>query len=291
MSCFSPVSVWRDPLEGPPSPPDLTRINLDTGELLPGPRPGISFTHRSGWERLAVGCGRCDGCRADRALEWSIRCYHEASLYPRNSFLTLTYDSAPPALVKSDLQKFFKRLRHSYTFRYFACGEYGEKTRRPHYHALIFGEDFLSGNVTHISDELYTNEAVAKCWGHGLVSIAELNMATCCYVAGYVFKKIGDHETFSVQSRRPGIGHDWLDRFSGDLTRTGSVTIEGREYPIPRRYMKWDDFKFHEEKLRRAALQQERAPKTISEEREQSRHLKAKAAKKAASKTLGSKTL
>lgn len=286
MSCFSPVSIWRDPLVGPLPP----KIDFDTGELLSGSSP-ISFSFRDGWQHLAIGCGRCDGCRADRALEWSLRCYHEASLFDRNSFLTLTYEDSPPALVKADLQKFFKRLRHSYKFRYFACGEYGDRTRRPHYHALIFGEDFLGGDVTPINDKLYTNAAVADCWGHGLVSIAEVNMSTCCYVAGYVFKKIGDTDTFSLQSRRPGIGHDWLDRFAGDLVRTGTVTIEGREYPIPRRYMAWEDWKFHNTKLERAERMQSRVPSDLAGEVEQTRSRKAKAANRSASMKLREKQL
>lgn len=91
---------------------------------------------------LQVPCGKCIGCKSDKAMMWSIRCYHEASLHERNAFVTLTYEDAPPALVKEDLQKFFKRARHSFDFRYFACGEYGEATHRPHYHALIFGQDF-----------------------------------------------------------------------------------------------------------------------------------------------------
>ena len=53
-------------------------------------------------------------------------------------------------LVKSDLQKFFKRFRKHFTyafpetsFKYFAVGEYGSVTFRPHYHLLIFTSDVL----------------------------------------------------------------------------------------------------------------------------------------------------
>lgn len=45
------------------------------------------------------------------------------------------------SLRKSDLQNFFKRLRFNTkrkTIKYYACGEYGGKGSRPHYHAIIF---------------------------------------------------------------------------------------------------------------------------------------------------------
>ena len=61
-------------------------------------------------------------------------------------FLTLTYndDNLPSdvGLHKDDLQRFFKRLRKALDtkkIRYFACGEYGDTTSRPHYHAIVFG--------------------------------------------------------------------------------------------------------------------------------------------------------
>lgn len=250
MACTNPRRAWRRPeaLQGPLPP----RVDTDTGELLAG-RSSLSFHPVDGWDPLKVGCGVCVGCRADRSREWAIRCYHEASQHDRNCFVTLTYENAPPALVKKDLQDFFKRLRHQVKFRYLACGEYGDKTRRPHYHALIFGEDFLGGALK-IGESLYTNPALAKAWGHGLVSVGELNMATCCYVAGYVFKKVGDHDTFSLASRRPGIGHNWLDKFGDDIRRTGVVTIEGKEYPVPRRYMDWHSEELHDLKIERREI-------------------------------------
>jgi hypothetical protein len=46
------------------------------------------------------------------------------------------------SLNVAHFQKFMKRLRDRIKplkIRFFHCGEYGDKTRRPHYHALIFG--------------------------------------------------------------------------------------------------------------------------------------------------------
>jgi hypothetical protein len=55
---------------------------------------------------------------------------------------------ADGSLDVSHFQKFMKRLRDRIKplkIRFFHCGEYGDLTRRPHYHALIFGYDFPDG--------------------------------------------------------------------------------------------------------------------------------------------------
>lgn len=225
MKCYSPITASRG------------RFNPETG------KQSISFDIKESiGERLELPCGKCPACRATQSMVWAVRCYQEASLHVQNSFVTLTYDekSLPPALVKADLQQFFKRLRHHYgSLRYFACGEYGERTRRPHYHALIFGHDFLAGSEQ--IGENYFNPIVTKIWGHGNTLVAPVNMASCCYVSGYVSKKSHDPDTFNLMSRRPGIGHTWLDRYGDDLRRTGTVAIEGREYAIPKRYLAWKD--------------------------------------------------
>lgn len=236
MTCYYPVDAWK------------SRTLNESGKR------SIVFNPRDGYQdwHLQVPCGKCVGCAADRALYWSLRIHHEASLHERNSFVTLTYQDPPPEKIsKEHLQLFFKKARHDYSFRYFAVGEYGSKTRRPHYHAIIFGEDFrkASEGVAQINEKLYTNANLAKLWGHGLVSVGDVTIQSASYVAGYCNKKIGDPDTFCIMSRGSqsgpfagygGIGHRWLDKYKDDLVRTGVVVIEGREFPIPPRYFSWD---------------------------------------------------
>lgn len=232
MACYFPRDVWR-----------ATTVNPETGKR------GIVFSRKDGFSdmHLQVPCGKCIGCRADQALMWSIRAYHESTLHDKSCFVTLTYDDAHlPAdgkISKDDLQRFFKRLRKDYpprSIRYIACGEYGEQTRRPHYHAILFGEDFLDDKVS-ISESLYTSPTLLGYWKQGHVTIAPVTLASIMYTCGYVNKKIGDSDTFSLMSRRPGIGHTWLEKYRDDLRRTGTVTIEGREFPVPPRYLDWQE--------------------------------------------------
>lgn len=202
---------------------------------------------------LKVPCGKCLGCKSDACLMWSLRAYHESTLHKQNSFITLTYDNqhlpADGKIDKRELQLFFKKLRKEIDgqcsklptkIRYIACGEYGGKTRRPHYHAIIFGKDWLENKVD-IDQKMYTNSSLVEVWGKGMVSIAPVTMGSICYVCGYVTKKIDDPDTFNLMSRRPGIGHNWLDTYAGDIARTGVVTVEGRSYQVPKRYLEWSE--------------------------------------------------
>ena len=183
--------------------------------------------------------------------------HHEAAVNSRNSFLTLTYRDPPPEKIdKAELQNFFKRLRHEYRFKYFACGEYGGQTHRPHYHAVIFGEDFRAGKTISINSELYSNNRLEKIWGEGSVVCASVTMASCCYVAGYVNKKVGDPDTFRLMSR--GIGKEWIKRYYNDVQRTGVVVVEGREYPVPPRYFSWMEEELADVKLDRKLKVKER---------------------------------
>lgn len=122
-------------------------------------------------------------CRIAKTREWSTRIIHEMDYFPKNSFVTLTYcDETLPkdgSIHKEELVKFFKRLRKdlgSRKIKYFACGEYGEKTGRPHYHSIIFGLG---------SEE---KELLRSAWSKGFIYSGSVTYDSARYVAGYVMK-------------------------------------------------------------------------------------------------------
>jgi len=156
------------------------------------------------------GCGQCLPCRINRRRLWSWRMFYESQLHEANSFVTLTYSEehvpTSGSLVPADLTNFFKRLRSSISpqrVRYFAVGEYGDNTQRPHYHCCLFGLGPDSAEV------------IDSSWGLGFSFTAEFNQLTAQYCAGYVVKKMtashdarldGRYPEFARMSRRPGIG-------------------------------------------------------------------------------------
>lgn len=165
-----------------------------------------------------VPCGKCCGCRMDRAREWKDRLVLESSYYRHVYFLTITYDDdhLPPALEKRDLQLFFKRMRKRISLRYFACGEYGDKTHRPHYHAILFMD--LPLPLSGIGVNRYHSPLVSECWSVGLHEVSEANASTIAYVAGYCNKKVKDPDwdaypvkPFIIMSRMPGIARQYLE--------------------------------------------------------------------------------
>jgi len=99
---------------------------------------------------IPVPCGKCPPCKIRHVNEWVFRVMWEEEHNSISShFITLTYDTLHVpisangflTLRKKDLQNFFKRLRKNtgiQGIKYYACGEYGTKTSRPHYHAIIF---------------------------------------------------------------------------------------------------------------------------------------------------------
>ena len=223
-----------------------------------GKRP-IVFRRADGYEdmQLQVPCGKCLGCKADKSLHWAIRMYQEASMYDQNSFLTLTYndDNLPPHLDKKHVQDFIRSVRkEGWQIRYYAVGEYGDATNRPHYHLAIFGADFKDGTEYDIDGKLYSVPAITSCWGKGNAMLAEFNMATACYIAGYVTKKVGAPEIDMrpLMSRKPGIGFPWLAQYVNDVNRIGSVIIEGKEYPVPPQYFRWAEENISEAALSKA---------------------------------------
>lgn len=242
MACYSPIDAYRK---------------------IGG---GITFDKKeSAGVEQQLPCGQCIGCRLQRSSQWATRIVHEASLHDQNCFVTLTYDNhnLPPdgQINVEHFQKFMKRLRFNTKkkIRYYHCGEYGEKFSRPHYHACLFGIDFLEDRELikeTKGSKLYKSETLQKCWKKGFCSIGNLTYESAAYVARYIMKKQNgdnaihhyvDKETgecltkeYTTMSRRPGIGSDWFDKHHKDIFPQDHVVIKNglkyREVSPPKYY-------------------------------------------------------
>lgn len=196
-------------------------------------------------------CGQCVSCRITKRMAWTLRILLESKLYADSSFVTLTYDDehypSDGNLSKDDLQRFIKRLRRrlgDHKIRYYACGEYGEKSGRAHYHLIVFGMSSV------LSDQI-----VKDAWTQGFSSVAPISRERAAYVAKHNSKfmtkeEIGDRvPEFSLMSRRPGIGNGMVPNIvkamkqgnvnfmddDGFMVREKLPTVmrfQGRLYPV-----------------------------------------------------------
>lgn len=217
-----------------------------------------------GWYRTLVPCGKCPSCLSDRARDWSNRCLMELKDSGCAVFVTLTYndfhlpiDSDGPTLRVDDCQKFMKRLRKHFApkrIRFLLSGEYGSKTSRPHYHAILFGlclsdfPDLRLISYNNLKQPLFTSPLLAQIWSHGIVSIGSVTKQSCDYVCRYVLKKQRDLDSdgkyplrvkppFILSSRRPGIG--LLNREKYLDSPDTHICIDGKDgntydFPVPK---------------------------------------------------------
>lgn len=176
---------------------------------------------------LCVSCGKCILCCDTKAKEWSIRCLSE-NLFTRSCpyFVTLTYNDnslISDKLVKSDVQKFMKRLRinlhnagYECNIRYVAVGEYGSKSKRPHYHLLLWNLPQMNNhNLLRIIQRAWSvrGKSIGFCY-LGKVVRGGVN-----YVLKYMRKPVTDdveklfYPTFFLASRRPAIGKNYALRY------------------------------------------------------------------------------
>lgn len=175
----------------------------------------ITITNDKG--RFTVPCGRCPMCIKNRQEDWIFRLNEEFSVSSSALFLTLTYsDEHIPVgennftLFKRDLQNFHKRLRINHDrhekvqkmaknwpkIKYYAIGEYGSKTERPHYHGIYFN----------IWPEL--EKELVTIWGKGHVKIGTVTPQSIAYVTSYLFSKLekweGKEQPFALISKKMG---------------------------------------------------------------------------------------
>ena len=162
-----------------------------------------------------VPCGKCLACKKRRASHWSFRLNEEAKSSSSACFITLTYKNAPISengfrtLEKRDFQLFLKKLRKkcpTNKLKYYACGEYGTQSYRPHYHAILFN----------LPKSLIENpQTIADTWQHGHIHLANNNQLTINYVVGYMtkgnFTRFNNQDDrtpeFSLMSKKMGMGY------------------------------------------------------------------------------------
>lgn len=166
----------------------INPFGLKTGELVP--------------------CGKCLACKKRRVSGWSFRLLNQGRVSDSAHFITLTYDTKHVpitdrgymGLSKRDVQLFFKRLRKSHEsgtqIKYYACGEYGGKTFRPHYHIILFNAKL---------------ELIQPAWQLGQVHYGDVSGASIGYCLKYICKegKIPLHKNDDRQKEFALMSKDW----------------------------------------------------------------------------------
>lgn len=208
-----------------------------------------------------VPCGKCLPCQKKRRSDWSFRLEQEFLDSDSAFFITLTYnDIFVPrthegylTLQKKELQKYIKRLRADHVkyvsqelkipknevknvskpVRYYAVGEYGTQTRRPHYHMLLFNYDIA--NLQPITYQ-WKDTNTGKPLGH--IDIGTVTSSSINYVTKYMFKpfsiKDKRQKPFSMMSKKPIIGHTYLVKNGIHHIETEDLTVRDTQGNVKR---------------------------------------------------------
>lgn len=199
-------------------------------------------------------------------------------------FITLTYDAknvpltktVRRSLCKTDLQKFFKRLRMNHSrlqqkiksygrkvekmvyetapkpIKYLAVGEYGGHSKRPHYHIILFNAD-----VNQLQDA----------WKLGHIDYGQVSESSVGYTLKYLSKschigkshKDDRHPTFAIQSK--GLGSGYLTQkkllwHQKDLENRMYLNIPGgQKIAMPRYYKDRIYYRKEREQIAQKALE------------------------------------
>lgn len=203
-------------------------------------------------QEMVVPCGKCAFCTATKRSDWALRLHYEGRKHLVKRFVTLTYadphlhwKNGVSQLCKRDVQLWLKRVRRAGPkVRYYAVGEYGSKTFRPHYHVLLFAWDGFPD----------LDNVLRAAWPLGQVHIGEVTDASVMYCLGYIVNgkgwKMSDKREppFSLMSRGNGIkgdpgygglGFQYLTPAMVEWHRSGRknyAILDGRKRHLPRYY-------------------------------------------------------
>lgn len=188
-----------------------------------------------------VPCGTCPACRVNRRRDWTARLLlHEAGHVGVSAFVTLTYeDSQLPrdangegCLSPGDLRWFAQRLRRAVgSVRYCLVGEYGERTHRPHYHALLWADRGVD-----------LEGAVRSAWNKGFVDVGEVSEASVVYTVSYLLKGFKGEKYDGFARFSAGLGTAALPELrrvarpdsDGVLQLPREFRLNGHVWPLPK---------------------------------------------------------
>lgn len=261
---------------------DMNLVPLSYHEPLKIENPRGFFDVYNFVKEYSVPCGKCVGCQKDRAKVWSMRLMAEYKTSINAYFITLTYDEEHlpknNQVNKKELQKFFKSLKDFYRYnfnyfgiRYFAVGEYGSNSWRPHYHFIVYNipldsTDFELFNIKvpkndflfrlrereqSSSGVLFESLFLRKLWNKGINRIGRVSIESCSYVARYCNKKINRDidikkalESINFQPEfmicSKNLGKNWyLQNTENLLNNNLKMTFQGKIVGVPRYFKEY----------------------------------------------------
>lgn len=245
----------------------------------------IRWTHslvgRRKHQFVVVPCGKCKDCVRVKARDWKVRLYHHSLTEGEGIFVTLTYNDKhleDNNLDYSHFQLFMKRLRKLFPnneISMFCAGEYGSKSLRRHFHAIIFGVPFDAIKTRYLCRsrrdkkvKIWDSEILCKCWcvsfsskesGYdlddcrGYVSVSRVtsdNPSVFGYVSGYIISKYDDSHRrlvslnklvseFHHMSLKRAIGKKYFLKNCEEIMQRDFVWFNCRKLPVPKAYDRW----------------------------------------------------
>ena len=168
---------------------------------------------------IPIPCGKCEGCLLDRKMKDKKRLIEEAKEHLFIYFVTLTYSEENYKTNDNecyrDLQLFFKRFRKyldklNIKIKYFAVKEKGEKTKRNHFHAIIYFDNEIENDFI---EEIKSSILIKKCWKLGFEKTEKIYCKTgiekiANYVAAYVLKKRDNQKLIKFYSKGLGLSEN-----------------------------------------------------------------------------------
>lgn len=265
MSCLNPTQAWQDLYEFTKNgkhPVIFSYKALEPSDYswrYDDEKGDFDFVS-SRYRPFNVPCGKCILCRKSRAWEVTVRALLEwqADPFQKCCFITLTVDDEhmhevfPRGILRHrPWQLFAKRLRKKIgKFRYLMCGEYGEKSRRPHYHAIIYGHDLTDKQWNYNDATFCDSPLLLETWSNGQIQCRPVNANAVAYVAGYQLKlddaslPEDDDDNWSIDlngekvyfknyvkwSRMPGLGFSFLEKYPDLFERHLSWFDDGKTF-------------------------------------------------------------